>query len=113
MKKPEKMKLYEKIIITIHIVILVLVFVGPFIFYITAPEFDIVGYYYEECIKLRKTEGYPEDLSREYCSGPSAGCEKRVYSENCNQEVYCCFATIEEDKKWNYLDYDKNRNKKK
>lgn len=46
----------------------------------------------EDCIELREKEGYPKELLHEYCSGPSAGCEKRVYFENCNQEVCCCFA---------------------
>ena len=51
--------------------------------------------------------------AKEYCRDISWGCARgRIYEENCNPEVKCCFVTIEEDKKWNYLDYDENGNKK-
>ena len=65
----------------------------------------------EECIKLRIEKGYPEDYAKRYCTEISRYCRFKVYEENCNPEVKCCFVTIEEDKKWNYLDYDKNGNK--
>lgn len=89
-----------------------LLFIGLFVGlvgYITTPDYkDIV---YDECIELRKKEGYSEDFSRKYCFGPSRGCEKKLYSKDCNPELYCCFVTIEEDKEWNYLDYDEKGNK--
>ena len=66
----------------------------------------------KECIAMKVEKGYPEDFANEYCKDISWGCARgRVYEENCDPEVYCCFATIEEDKKWNYLGYDENGNK--
>ena len=65
----------------------------------------------KECIEQKIEKGYPEDFANKYCKDISWGCRGRVYEENCNPEVKCCFVTIEEDKKWNYLDYDENGNK--
>lgn len=66
----------------------------------------------KECIATKIEKGYPEDFAEKYCKDISWGCARgRVYEENCNPEVKCCFVTIEEDKKWNYLEYDKNGNK--
>ena len=65
----------------------------------------------KECMETRVAKGYPRDFAREYCLGPGEYCD-RTYSKDCNPEIYCCFATIEEDKKWNYLDYDEKGNKK-
>ena len=65
-----------------------------------------------KCIETKIAKGYPEDFANKYCKDISSGCLRgRVYEENCDPEVKCCFATIEEDKKWNYLDYDENGNK--
>ena len=64
----------------------------------------------KECIETRVAKGYPRDFAREYCLGPGEYCD-RTYSKDCDPEIYCCFATIEEDKKWNYLDYDNKGNK--
>ena len=66
----------------------------------------------KECIATKIEKGYPEDFAEKYCKDISWGCARgRVYEENCDPEVKCCFVTIEEDKKWNYLEYDKNGNK--
>lgn len=64
-----------------------------------------------ECIQTKIADGYPRDFAREYCLGVSEFCTSRNYSENCNPELYCCFTTIAEDMKWNYLDYDEQGNK--
>ena len=65
----------------------------------------------EECITQRIEKGYTHDFVYKYCTEISRYCRARIYEENCNPEVKCCFTTIEEDKKWNYLDYDESGNK--
>lgn len=65
----------------------------------------------KECIETKISKGYTEEFAREYCFGAGEGCTEKVYAENCEVDFKCCFATIEEDKKWNYLDYDENGNK--
>ena len=60
---------------------------------------------YKECVAKKIEKGYPESFARDYCEHIKY-CIKKEYEENCNPEIYCCFMTIEEDKKWNYLDYD-------
>lgn len=67
----------------------------------------------EECVATKIEKGYPEKFAKEYCWGEGKGCVEKGYVENCEVGLKCCFATIEEDKKWNYLDYDENGNKKK
>lgn len=50
-------------------------------------------------------------FATEYCWGEGRGCVEKGYEENCEVGLKCCFATIEEDKKWNYLDYDEKGNR--
>lgn len=65
-------------------------------------EFDIE----HECIEAKIAQGYPADFAREYCFGPGQGCVSKAYVENCEVGLKCCFATVEEDMRWNYLEYD-------
>ena len=64
-----------------------------------------------EEITKKIEEGYPREFARQYCVESSLGCLGRKYKEDCDPEVFCCFKTVEEDKKWNYLDYDEQGNK--
>lgn len=105
---------------------ILLVILSPFILYYGA-IFTLLGYMsyvdfkydkmmeqiQKDCIETKISKGYPKDFAEEYCSTAGEGCVEKGYEENCRVGVICCFATIEEDKKWNYLDYDKNENKKK
>lgn len=50
-------------------------------------------------------------FATEYCCGEGRGCVEKGYEENCEVGLKCCFTTIEEDKKWNYLDYDEKGNR--
>lgn len=59
-----------------------------------------------ECIEEKIARGYPADFAREYCFGPGQGCVSMAYVENCEVGLKCCFATVDEDRKWNYLEYD-------
>lgn len=72
---------------------------------------DIEDVVRKECIENKISRGYPKAFARAYCAGPSFGCVEKIYEENCEPDIKCCFATIEEDKKWNYLDYDEQGNK--
>ena len=72
-------------------------------------EFDLATA--KECITKKIEEGYPREFARQYCVESSLGCLGRKYKEDCDPEVFCCFKTVEEDKKWNYLDYDEQGNK--
>ncbi len=86
----------------------ILIAIGSMIF----PDDDDWKFRLEkECIETKVTKGYPRDFAREYCLGAGEGCVEKGYVENCEVGLKCCFATIEEDKKWNYLDYDEIGNK--
>ena len=65
----------------------------------------------EECVAKKIAKGYPKDFAKKYCYGEGLGCIEKEYVENCEVGLKCCFATIEEDQKWNYLDYDEFGNK--
>lgn len=74
-------------------------------------EPDIKFVIQKECIETKIAKGYPKEFAREYCAGPGYGCVEKFYDKNCEADIKCCFATIAEDKKWNYLDYDEHGNK--
>ena len=74
-------------------------------------EPDIEQLIHKDCIETKIAKGYPKEFAREYCAGPAHGCVEKFYEENCEPDIKCCFATIEEDKKWNYLEYDEHGNK--
>lgn len=73
------------------------------------PDFKDMGR--KECIENKVAKGYPRDFARQYCLGDGDGCIEKEYDKDCQVGVKCCFATIEEDKKWNYLEYDEQGNK--
>ena len=74
-------------------------------------EPDIEYTIHKACIETKIAKGYPKEFAREYCAGPGYGCVEKFYENNCDADTKCCFATIAEDKKWNYLDYDERGNK--
>lgn len=113
-KKPKsKAETEDGLSIASLAVILFWIIYSPFMIMLAIqfPDSDFELETEAKCIETKIAKGYPEDFAKEYCYGPSKGCEGRVYSNDCNPEIYCCFATIEEDKKWNYLDYDESGNK--
>ncbi len=64
----------------------------------------------KQCIETKISRGYTEDFAKEYCLGPGNGCIEKVYSTDCDATIHCCFESIEEDKKWNYLNYNDSGN---
>lgn len=64
----------------------------------------------KQCIETKISRGYPKDFAKEYCLGPGNGCIEKVYSTDCDETIHCCFESIEDDKKWNYLNYDESGN---
>ena len=62
-------------------------------------------------LQKRQQKDTQKILQKKYCYGEGLGCIEKEYVENCEVGLKCCFATIEEDKKWNYLDYDEIGNK--
>ncbi len=88
-----------------------LILLGMFVFSSMPDEDSLRLEIARECVETKVAAGYPRDFAREFCLGPSEFCAGRTYSENCDPELYCCFATVAEDKKWNYLDYDDRGNK--
>ena len=114
MKKQTKSNALSSFIIFCVVgLVSVLIVIGIFVY--TAMSMSDSEWEYDQkrekdCIELRLSKGYPENIAREYCMA-IGGCVKKEYEENCDPELYCCFATVEEDKKWNYLDYDENGNK--
>ena len=84
-------------------------FIAPFVVIEARyPDYEHINY--KECLKEKTAAGYPEEFVREYCYEHGRWCGIMRYSEDCEPE-HCCFMTLEEDKKWNYLDYDENGNK--
>lgn len=113
MKKTTEWNDIANVIICLFVAVILFV---VFSFFVPIPFPDDDGEWNEqlatECIAKKIEKGYPKDFAKEYCKNISWGCARgRIYEENCNPEVKCCFVTIEEDKKWNYLDYDENGNK--
>ena len=65
---------------------------------------DYVLQQYHECVETRTAKGYPDDEVRQFCSDISWGCADKVYSPDCDPDVFCCLDSEAEHKKWNYLD---------
>ena len=59
---------------------------------------------YNECVQTRTAKGYPEKEVKDFCMNVSWGCSDKVYVSDCDPDVFCCLDSIEEHKKWNYLD---------
>lgn len=98
--------LVSLIVVWTMTVVMVLNLLGGFFLW-GYDEFNIE----QKCIETKIAQGYPEDFAREYCFGPGQGCVSKAYVENCEVGLKCCFATVAEDMRWNYLEYDAQGNK--
>ncbi len=111
-KKPKKKDKTEDTLSILSLVVIVFWMIWlPFVLIMGAQFPDSDFEIEEECVATKIEKGYPQKFAKEYCWGEGRGCVEKGYEENCEVGLKCCFATIEEDKKWNYLDYDKEGKK--
>lgn len=67
-------------------------------------DMDAIDEIRADCVQTMVDKGYPRQHARDYCFGVGDGCVEKLYRPDCVVGLHCCMDSIEEYKKWYYLE---------